>query len=95
MITDYVIADILLALSAVTWVACILVNLSIQLRYISRADGFLFSLFVGSLKFDYTSITRRMSSRDAKLYLFSFMGVFLLFIPGADYIGSVVRKYLY
>jgi hypothetical protein len=83
-----------LALCAMAWLACVFVNLSIKLHYSIRKEGFFRSLFLKSLKFDYTSITEQMTPLDKKLYLLTFIGMFVLFLPGGYFVGTMLHRYL-
>jgi hypothetical protein len=86
--------NILLAIAALCWIACIFVYLSIQLHYSTRKEGFAGRLFLSSLKLDYTSVTKEMTPRDRKLYILCFVGIWVLFLPGGYFIGSILHWYL-
>jgi hypothetical protein len=88
------IVNILLALSTLIWVVCILVYLSLQLHYTRRQNGFLKKSFLGSLKLDYTAGSEDMSRLDKRLYIYSFIGMIVFFIPGGYFISSLLHKYL-
>jgi hypothetical protein len=88
------IINILLALSALLWIACILIYLSLQLHYTRQNAGFLKKSLFGSFKFDYTAGSEDMSRTDRHLYVFSFIGIFIFFLPGGYFIGSLLHKYL-
>jgi hypothetical protein len=88
------IVNILLALSALIWVSCILIYLSLQLHYTRRQSGFLKKMLLGSLKLDYTAGSEDMSRTDRRLYIFSFIGIFVFFLPGGYFIGFFLHKYL-
>ena len=88
------IIDIALAASAIVWVACILICLSMQLHYSRVKDGFLKRLLITSAKMDYTSIADEMTTRDKRIYLASFVGIFVFFLPGAYFLGSLLHDYL-
>ncbi len=89
-----ILINILLVLSALIWIACILIHLSLQLHYTRRQSGFLKKMFLGSLKFDYTAGSEDMSRKDRLLYKLSFVGMFVFFLPGGYFIGSLFHKYL-
>ena len=91
---DGIIIDSLLGLSAAAWLACVFVNLSIQLHYSVRSKGFLGGLFRNSLKGDYTSVADKMSSKDRMLYLLTLIGIVLFFLPGGHFIGTLVYAFL-
>ena len=86
--------DILLAISALIWITCIFVNLSLRLHYSLRKEGFFERLFFTSLKLDYTSVTKVMDAKDRKLYLLTLVGFWLFFLPGGYFVGSLLHNYL-
>jgi len=89
-----IIVNILLALSALLWIASMLIYLSLQLHYSRRQAGFLKKIFFGSFKFDYTAGSEDMSRTDRLLYIFSFIGIFVFFMPGGYFVGSLLHDYL-
>jgi len=84
----------LLAIAAIGWIGCILVNLSLQLHYSVRTKGFLRRLFLTSMKMDYASIPEEMTPKDRRLYLLTFIGMFVLFLPSGYFIGSILHRFL-
>lgn len=88
------ITNIVLMTCAIMWVSCILVNISIQHHYSVRKDGFLMRMLIGAFKFDYTSIADEMTPRDKKIYLLTFIGIFIFFLPGGYFVGSILHNYL-
>jgi len=51
-------------------------------------------MFFGSFKFDYTAGSEDMSRTDRLLYIFSFIGIFVFFMPGGYFVGSLLHDYL-
>jgi len=86
--------QILLIISSVVWLGCVLVNLSIQPHYTVRKDDFLWKMFLRCLKMDYTSISEQMSPKDRRLYLLTFVGIFVFVFPPAYFLSSVFHRYL-
>jgi len=83
--------NIVLFICAVICVTCICINISIYLYYVITKDGFLRRSF---MTFDYVSLTDEMTPRHRKLYLVTLIGMFIFFIPGGYFIGSILHKYL-
>jgi len=90
------IVNILLGLSVLVWLSCIVVHLSIQLHYSVHKEGFFgrFLLQQFTLKSNYFSIPKEMTPKDRTLFLFSFMGIFIFFLPGGYFLGSLLHRYL-
>jgi len=86
--------DSCLAIAAIAWIVCILVNLSLQLHYSVRKEGFFSKLFFNCMKMDYTSVAEEMSAWDRRLYLLTLIGSFVLFLPGGYFIGSILHRFL-
>ncbi len=85
---------LLLVLSAVAWIACILINLTIVLHYSRRKEGFIQDLFLRSLRFDYVGVVDRMSERDKRLYILTFVGIIILFFPTGYFLGSLFHQFI-
>jgi hypothetical protein len=89
-----ILIDSLSGMAATGWIGCVFVNLSLQLHYSVRKEGFFRRLFFASMKMDYTSVPEEMTPKDRRLYLLTFIGMFVLFLPGGYFVGSILNRFL-